>query len=124
MCWSCDHPDATREDYLDHVRAIIRQAGWVVQGVQRDRLRPPRAYTAGLTAQGRPELVVTGLPLGRAARLVNDVATHVLHAGAPAPGEQVGLRGGPVIEIVEVAEPWAHLTVAAGLYGPLVRARQ
>lgn len=61
-----------------------------------------------MTPNGRPELVVTGLPLAHATRLLNDVVSHVLHAAAPRPGEQIPLRSGPVIEIVEVAEPAAH----------------
>src|SRR6516165_1256364 len=100
MCWQCDHPGGTRLDYLEHVRDVIACCGWAVQGVQRDRIRPPWAYTVGLTSHGKPELVVTGLPLARAVELLNDVASHVLHADAPRPGEQVPLVGGPVIEIV------------------------
>jgi Domain of unknown function (DUF4262) len=84
----------------------------------------PWAYTVGLTPVGRPELVVTGLPLGRATQLLNDVASHVLHAATPPPGEQVPLRGGPVIEIVEVAELAAHLVLATEFYGAGIRALQ
>ena len=124
MCWQCDHPGSTRLDYLEHIRDIIACAGWAVQGVQRDRIRPPWAYTVGLTAAHRPELVVTGLPLARATRLLNGVAAHVLHAAAPRPGEQIPLNDGPVIEIVEVTEPAVHLVIAAELYGPGVRALQ
>jgi hypothetical protein len=124
MCWACDHPDATRLDYLDHLRALIARHGWSVQGVERDRIHPPWAYTAGLTPHGLPELVVTGLPLTRAAELLNVVAAHMVHASAPTPGQQIALDGGPRIEIVQVAEPTAHLHVATDLYGPSVRALQ
>jgi hypothetical protein len=124
MCWECDHPGGTRLDYLEQLRDLIARYGWAVQGVERDRIHPPWAYTVGLTPNGRPELVVTGLPLGRATRLLNDVASHVLHATAPRPGEQIPLRGGPVIEIVEVAEPAAHLVTATEFYGPGIRALQ
>jgi Domain of unknown function (DUF4262) len=124
MCWECDHPGAARLDYLDHLRGMIVQHGWAVQGVERDRIRPPWAYTVGLTSRGRPELVVTGLPLERAALLLNDVAAHVMHAAAPSPGEQITLDGGPVIEIVKVADPAAHLAVAIEFYGRRVRALQ
>jgi hypothetical protein len=41
--------------------------------------------------------------------LAGRVAAHVMHAAAPRPGEQVHLRSGPLIEIVEVAEPAVHL---------------
>jgi Domain of unknown function (DUF4262) len=124
MCWECDHPGSTRLDYLVHLQDLIGRYGWAVQGVERDRIHPPWAYTVGLTRHGTPELVVTGLPLGRATRLLNDVASHVRHAAAPRPGEQIPLRGGPEIEIVEVAEPAAHLLTAVEFYGPAIRALQ
>jgi len=124
MCWLCDHPDATHFDYLEHVRDLIACCGFMVQGVEGDRHHSPWAYTVGLTAHGKPELVVTGLSLARSARLLNDVAPHVLHADAPRPGEVVPLRGGPVIEIVEVAEPTAHLYVAVDIFGTKIRALQ
>lgn len=124
MCWACDHPDATRADYLDHMKRIIARYGWAVQDVERDRVHPPWAYTVGLTTFGQPELVATGLSRRRAADLLNGVAGHLLHAAAPRPGEQVTLVGGPLIQIVEVAEPTAHLTVAVELFGPHIRALQ
>ncbi len=124
MCWICDHPEATSGDYLSHLRGLIEAHGWAVQGVERDRIHPPWAYTAGLTAFGRPELVVTGMPVRRAGRLLNDIAAHVIHAAPPRPGEQVRLAGGPLIEIVNVPEPAAHLLTAVQLYGPRVRALQ
>jgi hypothetical protein len=124
MCWICDHPEATQADYLDQLRSLIARYGWTVQGVERDRIHPPWAYTVGLTEHGQPELVVTGMPLGRAGELLHAVADHMLHASEPTPGEQVALIGGPLIEIVEVAEPSAHLNRAIDLYGPSVRALQ
>ena len=57
----------------------------------------------GLTSNGRPELAVTGLPLGRATRLLNDVASHVLQAAAPRPGERIPLRGGVTVGASGVA---------------------
>jgi hypothetical protein len=110
MCWYCDHPDGSPLEYLDQIRELIDHCGWAVQGVERDRARPPWAYTVGLTAAGHPELVVTGLPLTRAADLLNGVAAHVMHAAAPQPGEQLCLA--------------AHLLVAAELYGTGITARQ
>jgi hypothetical protein len=124
MCWECDHPGSTRDDYLDYVSGLIAEHGWAVQGVQRDRIHPPWAYTVGLTAYGEPELVVTGLPLPRASGLIHDVAAHVLHATAPRPGEQIALRDGPLIEIVKVSVPSAHLVTAVEIYGPRLRALQ
>lgn len=124
MCWECDHPGGTRADYLDYVRGVIAEHGWAVQGVERDRIHPPWAYTVGLTAHGEPELVVTGMPLRRAARLIHDVAGHIRHAAAPRPGDQIALRGGPLTEIVKVAVPSAHLVMAVEMYGPGLRALQ
>ena len=106
------------------MRSLIALHGWVVQGVERDGIRPPWAYTVGLTAHGRPELVATGLPIRSAHDLLNVVAEHLLHAAVPRPGAQIPLRGGPVIEIVKVAEPSAHLVTAVQIYGPQVRALQ
>ena len=65
MCWQCDHPGSTRLDYLEHLHELIACHGWAVQGVQRDRVHPPWAYTVGLTSNGRPELVRSYGQLGR-----------------------------------------------------------
>jgi len=124
MCWECDHPHATREDYLDFVRERMQCHGWAVQGVQGDRNYAPWAYTVGLTAFGKPELVVTGTSLARASDLLHVSAPHLLHADAPEPGEQNPLIGGPLIEIVQVAEPTMHLVTAVELFGPQVKALQ
>jgi hypothetical protein len=125
MCWQCDHPNATRTDYLAHVRNTIVAHGWAVQAVQRDGVHPPWAYTTGLTNAGLPELVVTGLTQVRACRLLNDVSYHLLfHGGGLTAGDRFELDGGPRIEVVEVCEPAAHMIVAAELYGEGVRALQ
>lgn len=124
MCWMCDHPEATGQDYLDYIASMVARAGWAVQGVERDRYRPPYAYTVGLTAHDKPELVVTGMSLTRAAELLNEVASHVLHARTPAPGERIPMIGGPLVEFVEVDVPSAHLLVACEMYGPSLRALQ
>jgi Domain of unknown function (DUF4262) len=124
MCWLCDNPDATEFDYLEHIRDVIAYSGFAIQGVEGDRRSSPWAYTVGLTAHGKPELVVTGLSIARSVQLLNDVASHVLHADPPRPGEVVPLRDGPVIEIVEVSVPTAHLGIAVAIYGPGVRALQ
>jgi len=125
MCWQCENPDARWPDYLDHVRALIRGFGWTVQGVARFRLHPPWAYTVGLTEAGLPELVATGLPVPRATELLNDVAAHIFHSGTlPRPGDQIALVGGPLIEIVELPEPAAHLFTAVEIFGGQIGALQ
>ncbi len=118
MCWVCDHPGSTGQDYLEYLRGLLEQHCWIVIGVRGDRYRPPYSYTVGLTGHGKPELVVTGLPQRPASDLLNDVAAHVMHADPPAPGERIPLTGGPLIEIVTVAEPSVHLGVAAEVSGP------
>jgi hypothetical protein len=50
-----EHPGATEQDYLRHMKSLIAQFGWAVQGVEGDRLLPPYAYTVGLTARAKPE---------------------------------------------------------------------
>ena len=124
MCWECDHPEATKADFLDHMLDLMDTFGWAVQGVERDGIHPPWAYTVGLTRVGQPELVATGLSLRRATRLLNGQAAHLLHAPAFQPGEQFELAGGPVIQVVQVAEPTAHLETALQMFGPRIRALQ
>jgi len=124
MCWVCDHPGSTGQDYLRYLRGLLEQHCWIVVGVQRGRYRPPYSYTVGLADHDRPELIVTGLPHRRATDLLNDVAAHLLHAEAPTPGEQIPLTGGPLIEIVKVTESPAHLRIAAQLGGPQFAALQ
>jgi hypothetical protein len=68
MCWQCDNPNGTTEEYLDELRETIRINGWAVQGVEDDRR--PFAYTIGLHDRGLPELLVTGLSPERAARVL------------------------------------------------------
>jgi hypothetical protein len=122
MCWQCDNPNGTTEEYLDELRATIRIHGWVVQGVEDDRL--PYAYTIGLHNRGLPELVVTGLPPERAAHVLNDVAAAACGGRVFRPGAHVAVGDGPLLEIVEVDHPDAHLNFAVALGGPEIRALQ
>ena len=124
MCWLCDHPGATELDYQDHLRQLIDTFGWAVQGVERDGIHPPWAYTVGLTPHRRPELVITGMGLTRATQVLNGVAAHLLHAAAPEPGTQAALLDGPLVEVVRVAAPWAHLNMAVEFYGRRIRGLQ
>lgn len=124
MCWLCEHPSSTREDYRAHMRDTIARCGWAVQGVARDRARPPWAYTVGLTSHGKPELVVTGMPVEHAGWLLNEVASYSLENAFPRPGETIDIEDGPVMEVVQVAEPTVHLLTAVDMYGPGIRALQ
>lgn len=121
MCWSCDHPQATHQDYLDLVRRQMIKDGWAVQYVEG---RLPYAYTVGLGHAGLPELLLTGLPPEVSLRLLNTVAHYMIHEREPAPGDTMSLPDDWFGEFVEVAEPSAHLDVAADLCGQEIRALQ
>jgi hypothetical protein len=118
MCWSCDNPTKTFDDFVDEVvQPAIDRYGWFVQAVTSER-GAPLAYTVGLTAMGLPELVVTGMAPRRAALLLNGMAAHWLHAEPlPAHGEHADTRGGQCLEVVDLPHPEAHLFTATGLYG-------
>jgi len=124
VCWECDHPESSHQDYLDHMQGLIDRFGWAVVAIEDDQIHPPWAYTLGLTPRGRPELVVTGLPQPRAVWLLNTLAPYVLDTAVPRPGESVLVEGGPLMEVVHVAEPSAHLLTAVEFYGPGIRALQ
>jgi hypothetical protein len=124
MCWECDHPESSHQDYLDHMQGLIDRFGWAVVGVADDGVHPPWAYTLGLTPLRRPELVVTGLPLPRATWLLNEVGLYVLDTKVPRPGDEVLVEGGPLLEVVRVAQPSAHLLTAVEFYGPGIQALQ
>lgn len=117
MCWMCDHPGSTVQDYLDVIRAKIEKRGWAVQYVEDPRM--PFAYTAGMTEFGLPELLMTNVSPARAARVLNGSAEHQLNGPDLSPGHQVSLPGGPLTEVVEVDHPDVHLPVAVALYGPI-----
>ncbi|MCR6481714.1 DUF4262 domain-containing protein [Amycolatopsis sp. OK19-0408] len=122
MCRQCENPD--RPGYLARLREGVAERGWLVQGVDGEGVDPPWAYTIGLSEYGKPELVVTGLPVLVAAKLLNNLAAHSLQESPPTPGERIPLRGGPLIEAVPLAEPSAHLLFAAALYGEEISALQ
>jgi hypothetical protein len=122
MCWLCDHPEATRDDYYDLLQRNIRKEGWTVQYVESDRR--PYAYTIGLHDWDVPELLVTGVSPQRALRLLNMVARRSVSGDVFAPGQQIPLPDGPLIEIVEVDHPDAHMGWAVAFGGPEIRALQ
>ena len=121
MCRMCDDPGF---DNIAWLCETIAKSGWAVTGVEPDRSHPPFAYTVGLTVHEKPELLVTGMHLDRAQTLLNRVAVHVLHADPPEPGERIPLPGGPLLEVVEVEVPTAHLLDAVRLFGSDFRALQ
>lgn len=125
MCWECDRPGGGYHDYLDQVRRTVTRSGWAIQGIEADRIHPPWAYTVGLSVHNRPELVVTGLPYRRAYDLLHAAAGHqLLNAATPRPGEQIRLADWPLLEIVPLSTPSAHLHTAVALYGPDLSALQ
>ena len=67
---------------------------------------------------------MTGLPPRRATWLLNAVASYVLNTAVLRPGESVQVEGGPLMEVVRVAEPSAHLFAAVEFYGPGIQALQ
>ena len=122
MCWKCDHPDAGVDDYLDELRRTMSEHGWAVQYVEGGR--SPFAYTVGLHDCGLPELLITGVSAQRAGRLLNAVATDMMSGQTLAPGRKLAVRSGPLVEVVEVANPDVHMPWAVAFGGPDVKALQ
>lgn len=123
MCWMCDNPSATIEDYLDELRATIRDHGWAVQFVECEKR--PFAYTVGLHQLGLPELLITGLPAGAAARVLNCIAHMIIDDGTDVvPAMHIDYQNRFLLEVVEVEHPDVHLRSAIRLFGPEVRALQ
>ncbi len=123
MCWQCDNPNGTTEEYLDALRETITDHGWVVQFVESDSR--PFAYTVGLHERGLPELLITGLAAHTSARVLNSIGHMVVDDGtALAPAMHIDYEDRFLIEVVEVEHPDVHLKFAARLFGPRVRALQ
>jgi hypothetical protein len=118
----CDHPDATTDDYLGLLREKMRKRGWTIQYVESDRL--PFAYTIGLTRGGLPEFLVTGVSPRHAVQLLDAGAQIAVRDGPPAPGTQIALPAGPLVEVVEVEHPDAHLYMAVNTFGGEISALQ
>ncbi|WP_343710249.1 DUF4262 domain-containing protein [Mycobacterium sp.] len=123
MCWKCDHPDSTVEEWLEAIYALVVKNGWAVQFVESDTR--PYAYTIGLHQRGLPELLVTGVPPPQAVRLLNTIAEYLLDGGRPTPGHRITIADGDAeLEVVQVEHPDAHMNVAVAFYGPELRALQ
>jgi hypothetical protein len=122
MCWKCDHPDATVQEWLEAIHEAVQKHGWAVQFVESDRT--PYAYTVGLHERGLPELLVTGVSPLSATRMLNSVAAYILDGGRPVPGHLISIAGGSLLEVVQVQHPDAHMNVAVAFYGTDVKALQ
>ena len=123
MCWMCDDPGRTTEDYLDTVRATIAAHRWAVQYVE-DK-KAPFAYTIGLHTLGTPELLIAGLPPHTSARLLNSIAHGVADDGTMLrPAMHIDYQSEYLLEVVEVEHPDVHLKFAAGIFGTGIRAFQ
>lgn len=122
MCWQCDNPDKTLDDYLALLREKILAQGWTVQYVEDDRR--PFAYTIGLHRRGLPELLVTGLPPRQALWLLNTFAKRALVGRRPTPGDRVSLPAGTRLELVGMENPDAHMGMAIAIEGSDISAVQ
>jgi hypothetical protein len=103
MCWQCDNPESTTEDYLASLRTTVTQHRWAIQYVEGDR---PFGYTIGLHPKGLPELLITGLPPNTSARLINSIAHQMVDDGVTLrPGTHIDYQGEFFLEVVEVDQP-------------------
>ena len=114
MCWMCDHPAATFEDYLEEVvRPTVALCGFAVQATTWRGLQ--MAYTVGRTERGEPELVVTGKPPDEA----HDLLAALLEGEErPVPHARCDLLAGPALWVLPVDRP-ERLAVAWQLYPEL-----
>src|ERR1700722_10279447 len=122
MCWKCDHPDSTMQEWLEAIYASVERNGWVVQFVESDRT--PYASTIGLHPRGLPELLVTGMPPQRATQVLNSVAEYLVGGGKPLPGERILIGGELLLDVVQVQHPDAHMNFAVAFYGADLQALQ
>ncbi len=123
MCWQCDNPDRTTDDYLAVVQEIINGHGWAIQYVESEDW--PFAYTVGLTDLGLPELLITGLPPRTSKRLLNSIAHDMVDDGTVLrPAIHIDYQSEFLLEVVKVDHPDVHLRCAVAICGPDVRAVQ
>ena len=124
MCWKCENPDGTEEEYLDDLREMMRDHhGWQVQFVEHDRR--PFAYTVGLHNRGLPELLITGLNAHVSNRVLKSIGHMIVDDGTYlAPAMHIDYEDRFLMEVVEVDHPDVHLKYAVRICGPEVRALQ
>lgn len=78
------NPEA-RQKYFQHMEAVIKQHGWMVQGVFPTVDDPDHVsfqYTIGLHDKSLPELLAFGLPAEAGMMLLNDVANYLIERQA------------------------------------------
>jgi hypothetical protein len=122
MCWKCDHPEATTQEWLDVLGQTVDEHGWAVQFVESEHR--PFAYTIGLHSRGLPELLVTGMSPERATLTLNSVADYLVNGGRPVPGDFISIGDEVELCVVQVEHPDAHVNMAIALYGSDVQALQ
>ncbi|WP_445167784.1 DUF4262 domain-containing protein [Mycolicibacterium sp. Dal123E01] len=117
MCWHCDNPDGTHEEYLEELRATIQDHGWAVQYVESEKR--PSAYTVGLHQRGLPEMLMTGLTADVSCRVLNSIAHMIVDDGVElAPAMHIDFEDRFLIEVVQVEHPDVHMRFAVELFGP------
>lgn len=67
-----------QELYATHIRQLIAEHGWAVQGVLHTATEPPFSYTVGLTGAGLPELIVVGVSHQVGVTMLNKLAQQSL----------------------------------------------
>lgn len=121
MCWKCDHPEASFDDWIEGIRKLVDQRGYTVMYVEGPK---PFAYTVGLQSRRLPELLVTGLSRCASLSLLDCFIEPSLEGDPPRPGERTYFGGKPIVEIVEVDHPDVHMGMAMAIASGPITARQ
>src|ERR1700749_655956 len=85
-----DH-DCEHAAYMSWVAATVGEHGWAISGRHADGAAPPWAYSVGmwLTCQV-PELVLCGLPVEKAASIINAIGARVADGEDFGPDDVLG----------------------------------
>jgi hypothetical protein len=76
MCMLCD--GASQDEVLFHIHGVIHRYGWFIQYVQHKRVSRSWAYTIGMASGfDHPELVIAGVDMETASRVVNQAGEMV-----------------------------------------------
>jgi hypothetical protein len=103
--------------YVKDCKETIARHGWMVQGVFADETQPGFAYTVGLTAEARSELLIAGLPHDIAATLLNTAAEQHKREAFQVGGTVTGVAS---IDFRVVDAPHAEIGMARRVYGDAV----